>query len=92
LLDIAKVPAVQYFPSADEPVLSGKSSPALREHVGVLEAASTTREGMACRIQRNSGHVGPFPRRAPTSSLFPGTFSAHWMSSGFFMNLALNKL
>ena len=47
LLDLAKVPAVHHLPSMKEPVLSGKSSPALREYVGVLEAASTVREGMA---------------------------------------------
>ena len=47
LLDIAKVLAVQHFPSVDKPVLSGKSSPTLRDHVSVIEAASTAREGMA---------------------------------------------
>ncbi|WIM85714.1 hypothetical protein PT015_12150 [Candidatus Mycobacterium wuenschmannii] len=45
-----------------------------------------------CVIHRNIGHVGPFPREGPTSSLFRGTNSAHRMSRGFFINLALDKL
>ena len=47
LLDLAKVPAVHHLPSMNEPALSGKSSPTLRDHVDVMEAASTAREGTA---------------------------------------------
>ena len=46
-LDIAKVPAVHHLASMKEPALSGKSSPILRDHVDVIEAASTAREGTA---------------------------------------------
>ena len=46
-LDIAKVPAVHHLPSMKEPALSGKSSPILRDHVDVIESASTVREGTA---------------------------------------------
>ena len=46
--------------------------------VGATPAEARQRELRSrCAIHRNSGHLGPFPREGPTSSLFRGTFSAH---------------